>query len=572
MIEKLYIRNYLIIKEAEINFSRGLNIFTGETGAGKTIILDALSLILGERADYSIVKHSEEKLIVEGYFNLTKNENVNKFLKSNELLNENNHITIVRRELFKKGFSRNFINDNPVNTVILKEFGELIIDIHSQNEHQSLLKKENHTDILDELIEDKMKFNEFKELYNKYKELIIVYEEMIKNRDRLTERKDYLEFQLKEINNLNPKPNEDKNIEEILQKLENVETISITLENSINILTGSETNILSGISNVIKEIKKISKYDKIFENDINELEKIIISLIETERNLSNYINSLSFDPAYIDSLRERTGQLQFLKKKYRMSLNELIDKAEDIKNELSSTENLDFEIEKTEKIIKEEKEKLYNSAKQLSEQRFKGAQEIQKNIKRQFKEVGLDNADFKVNITKNKGCVNKFFNYENKGEITGININGIDDIEFLVITNKGEEFQPLKKVASGGEISRIMLSIKSSLSDRDKIPILIFDEIDAGISGRIAEKVGKVLKNLSKTHQLISITHLPQIAAFSDNHFSVTKTVINKETVARIKKINKEEKVDEIAKLLSGEKVTDIFRKTARELIENTKQ
>lgn len=571
MIEKLYIKNYLIIKESEIFFTEGLNILTGETGAGKTIILDALSLILGERADYSIVKYNEEKLIVEGYFNF-KNDNVKKFLENRELTNENNNIVIVRCELFNKGISRNFINDNPVSTTVLKEFGEIIIDIHSQNEHQSLLKKENHIIILDEFIQDKTLYNEFRNRYNEYKELVNSYKNLINKRDEFTEKKGYLEFQLKEINSVNPKKDEDKSIEEILNRLENTELINISLRNGLNLLSGEENSILSGINQVIKEIRKISKYDKIFENDIKELENALIIISETERNFNNYINNISFDPTSIESLRERTGQLQFLKKKYRMTVNELIDKAEELKNELLKTDNFDFEVEKSEKQLSEKKQKLFDSAIKLSKQRNAAAIELQKNIKKQFKDVGLDNADFKVNILMNKNKEDNFFNEKIKGELTNLNSHGIDDIEFLVITNKGEEFQPLKKVASGGEISRIMLSIKSSLSDRDKIPILIFDEIDSGISGRIAEKVGKVLKNLSKTHQLISITHLPQIAAFSDNHLSVSKTAINKETIATIKRMNEDEKIEEVAKLLSGEKISETSLKTAKELIQNTKK
>lgn len=572
MIEKLYIKNYLIIKESEICFTKGLNILTGETGAGKTIIIDALSLILGERADYSTVKHNEEKLIVEGHFNFINNNNVKLFLDKNELMNEKDNIVIVRRELLKKGISRNFINDIPVITAVLKEFGELIIDIHSQNEHQSLLKKENHLIILDEFIKDRTKYTEFKKIYDEYRNKVKIYKELINKRNELTEKKSYLEFQLKEINTINPKKDEDKNIEEILNRLENTELISVTLRDSLEILSGEEKNILSGINQIIKEIKKISKYDKEFENDIKELENVLISLRETERNFSNYANTLSFDPASIESLRERAGQLQFLKKKYRMTVNELMEKAKELNKELQKTESFDFEIEKKEKELKEIKKEVFKAAKDLSEQRTASGLDLQKSVKKQFKDVGLDNADFKVNILKNKNEADVFFTEKVGGEQINITSNGIDDAEFLVITNKGEEFQPLRKVASGGEISRIMLSIKSSLSERDRIPILIFDEIDSGISGRIAEKVGKVLKNLSKTHQLISITHLPQIAAFSENHLSVSKTIVGKETIASIKRISETEKVEEVAKLLSGETISETSLKTARELIQNSKK
>jgi DNA repair protein RecN (Recombination protein N) len=571
MIEKLYIKNYLIIKESEIEFSEGLNILTGETGAGKSIILDALSLILGERADYSIIKDDKDKLIVEGYFRFRENRDVDFFLKSNDIQGFDNTV-IVRRELQKKGISRNFINDTPVTISVLKEFGEMIIDIHSQNEHQSLLKKENHIGILDEFISERNVFNEYKVKYDEYKKLVNDYQNLIQKKNSIIEKKEFIEFQLREINNVNPKLNEDIETEEILNRLENTENISLALRNSINLLTGNDNNIISGINQVIKEIKKISVYDKSFENDINELGNILILLKEIERNFSEYINNINFDPAYIESLRERSGQLQFLKKKYRLSVNELLEKAKELSDELSQVENFDFEIEKTEKIIEEEKKNLFSLAIRLSELRTAAGEVMKKAIRKQFKDVGLDNADFKVNIQNNKDNTDEFFTANIKGKKISLNNNGIDDIEFLVITNKGEEFQPLRKIASGGEISRLMLSIKSSLSNKDKIPILVFDEIDAGISGRIAEKVGKVLKTLAKSHQLISITHLPQIAAYSENHLSVSKSVINDETVAGIKKLSEKEKIEEIAKLLSGEIISEASIKTAKELISNTKQ
>jgi len=571
MIEKLYIKNYLIIKETEIEFSGGLNILTGETGAGKSIILDALSLILGERADYSIVKDGKDKLIVEGYFNLGENKETESYLKEYDLQGDSNTV-IVRRELQKKGISRNFINDTPVTISVLKEFGEMIIDIHSQNEHQSLLKKENHIGILDEFLIEKNIYDEFKEKFHYYKKLVNEYLNLTEKRNNITEKKGFIEFQLREINNVNPKLNEDTEIEEIINRLENTENIRFAVGNSINLLTVNENNILSGINQVIKEIKKASVYDKTFENDIKELDNILISLNEIERNFSEYINNINFDSDYIESLRERAGQLQFLKKKYRLSVNELLLKADELSKELSQVENFDFEIEKLEKTLNDEKKKIFSSAIKLSEKRKEAALIMQKNIKKQFRDVGLDNADFNVNITYNNDSGDKFFSENIDTETININSNGIDNVEFLVITNKGEEFQPLRKIASGGEISRIMLSIKSSLSNKDKIPILIFDEIDAGISGRIAEKVGKVLKTLAKSHQLISITHLPQIAAYSENHLSVSKSVINKETVAEVKKLSEKEKIEEIAKLLSGEKITEASLKTARELVVNSKQ
>jgi DNA repair protein RecN (Recombination protein N) len=568
MIEKLLIKNYLIIKEAELNFKSGLNILTGETGAGKTIILDALSLILGERADYSLIRKDNDKLIVEGQFEFKKDKKIITFLNENEILSENDSdVVILRREIYKKGISRNFINDTPVPLNVLKSFGDLIIDIHSQNEHQSLLKKETHIDLVDNFSGEELIFKEYKNLYDDYKETIDKYEEISRKKDELLEKKSYIEYQLKEINNVNPLENEDEELETELNKLENVEEISVDLNNALSLLYERDNNLIAGLSNVIKELKKISKYDSNLDKIIDDLNNSYIVLKETSDYLNNYNSSLNFDSLRIEQIRERLGAVNFLKKKYNLSINNIIIKGKELLEELNYAENFDFEIEKLLKTVNEKKEILFKKAFEISALRRKAVNSLEKSVNSYLDEVGLESAQFKV---ENSITINKeedFFIYRKEKNNFFLSAKGFDDIEFLIRMNKGVEYSPLRKTASGGEISRIMLAIKSSLSNRDKVPILVFDEIDAGISGRIADKVGKLIKSLSKTHQIISITHLPQIAAMSDNHFHVSKKDVNKETIAEIKLLNEKEKIEEVAKLLSGEKVTDSSIRTARELI-----
>ena len=565
MLKKLYIKNYLIIKEAELLFSKGLNILTGETGAGKSIILDALSLILGERADYSIIKKENEKLIIEGEFIFSGNKKVINFLKERELLENignDTNIIIIRRELNKKGVSRNFINDSPVTGTDLKSFGDLIIDIHSQNEHQALLKKETHIEILDDYCGN-VKADEFNKDFIEYKTLVNEYIDLTGKKEALIEKKSYIEFQLKEINDINPLENEDEILENELTKLENSEEISTALSSSLNKLYEGDENIMSSLSLISKEIKKISKYDSELEKLISEIESTYITLKDISGTLTDYNESLNFDPARIEEIRNRLGSLNFLKKKYNLKLNEIIEKAEELRKELDLTENYDYEIEKLKKKVEGEKEKLFLKAETLSTGRKKFAKELQKNITSYLKEVGLESADFKIEIKKTEKKEEELYTYKN----ILITHNGIDEVEFLVLTNKGDDFSPLRKTASGGEVSRIMLSIKAALTGKDKIPILVFDEIDAGISGRIAGKVGKLLKQISTSHQIISITHLPQIAALSDNHLFVSKKEISGETKAEIKTLNKEEKINEVAKMLSGEKITKSAIDSARELM-----
>lgn len=570
MLEKLFIKNYLIIKEAELNFSKGLNILTGETGAGKSIILDALGLILGYRADYSIIKDENVKLVIEGHFNFSNSKTVNSFLKEKGLLldDENNTYVIVRRELNKKGVSRNFINDTPVNTTDLRELGDLIIDIHSQNEHQSLLRKETHCAFLDNFLNDSEVKNNFDKKYLEYKVLNATYESLIKKKDELVEKKGYIDFQLKEINNVNPKPNEDEELEAELNKMENSEDISVSLTNGNNYLYENENNVIAGLSFAIKEIKRTVKYDVELNKLLNSLEEIYLSLKTSSDEIRDYINSINFNPQMIENVRSRLGQITFLKKKYNLKVSELIEKAADLKEQLNLTENFDFELEKLNKELISKRKELFERAEKLSKERAIVNKALEKKVNGYFKEVGLESAEFKTAIEPVTTSQEDNFSFKKGNKNVRMTSNGIDDIEFLIKANKGSDFTPLRKTASGGEISRIMLSLKAALSGKDNIPILVFDEIDAGISGRIAGKVGKLLSGLAKSHQIISITHLPQIAAMSDNHYYVSKKDINSETIAEIKSLKEEEVINEVARLLSGEKITEASKVTAKELRE----
>lgn len=569
MLEKLFIKNYLIIKEAELSFTKGLNILTGETGAGKSIILDALSLILGERADYSIIKNEKEKLVVEGLFNVEGNKKIKKFLKDKKLVLDEvqNNSLILRRELHKKGFSRNFINDTPVSNADLQEFGNLIIDIHSQNQHQSLLRKDTHLEILDNFIVNKKVIEDFSYGYDNYKELTEKYLELVNKKESLLERKVFLEFQLKEINDVNPQPDEDTQLENELSKLENAEEISLALNTSLQKLYEGDNNIIAELSLTIRELKKICKYDSELEKLISEIESSYVSLKDISGTLSGYNESLNFDPLRIEQIRDRLGTISFLKKKYNTSIDELIEKGKKLTEELNFAENYDYEIEQMKKRIEILKKDLFKKAEELSENRKKAIKDLQKSVNSYLKEVGLESAEFKVNHNYYESTNEDLYTKKKDKRYISITYSGIDDIEFLILTNKGGDFTPLRKTASGGEISRIMLSIKAALSGKDNIPILVFDEIDAGISGRIAGKVGNLLNELSKSHQIISITHLPQIAAKSESHLYVNKLETKGETKAEIKLLTDEEKIEEIAKMLSGENVTKSAIQSAKELI-----
>jgi len=567
MIEKLLIKNYLIIKEAEIHFSEGLNILTGETGAGKSIILDALSLLLGERADHSKIKSGDDKLIMEGQFNFTDNKIVENLYKEMFPEDEFKGYLILRREINTKGINRSFINDTPVNISDMKKFGDVVIDIHSQNEHQSLLSKETHIGILDNYVSDETIFSEYEKGYLDLRKSVSDYKEFISKKEDLLSRKKFLDHDLKEINNVNIQPGEDEEIETELDRLENSEEISSSLSISLEGLSENDFNALNIISAAVKELKKISDYDKNFEKLIEDLESSYILIKETSSSLLNYNNDLNFDPVRIEHLRSRLLAINSLKRKHELDIPELLEKAENIQKDLTFAENFDHEIDKLDKKISVMKSELFSLAEKISDKRIKRAKDLEKEINKLLKEVGLESAEFKVDIEKNISDSENEFTVKKGKENYELSQNGINNIEFLIRTNKGMELSPLRKSASGGEISRIMLAIKTVLSENDNIGILVFDEIDAGISGRIAQKVGNTLKKLAVSHQIICITHLPQIAANSDRHFNVSKSDENNETKAYINILDDNEKINEVAKLLSGEKITESTINSAKELI-----
>ncbi len=566
MIERLLIRNYLIIKDAEIGFSKGFNILTGETGAGKSIILDALALILGERADFSLIRKDADKLVVEGHFEFDAKDTAISLLKT--LLPEdciNGGSVIIRRELLKKGSGRSFINDYPVNISDLKKFGDAAIDIHSQNEHQSLLSKETHIRILDGFAGNDSLTKAYSESYARLSDLIREYEGLVLRKDEFIRRRSFVEFELKEINNLNPQPGEDEELENELKKMENSEVISVAVNNSISLLYENEQSILAGIDQAVKELRKVMAFDAEFGKITEELLNCEVLIKECSATLMSYREGLDFDPGRINEVRERLSAISRMIKKHGMNVSGLIEKGKELERELNIADNYDYELQKALERVRTEYAEVMDLAGKLSKVRKKAAKDLEKGINSVLSETGLESAEFKVEIEAIKELISSEF--AGGGNVLRPRTDGTDDIEFLVKINKGADFSPLRKSASGGEVSRIMLAIKTVLSGKDDVGILVFDEIDAGISGRIAQKVGKLMKNLSKSRQIICITHLPQIAAMSDTHFRVSKKDVAGGTIADIEILSESEKITEVAKLISGENITESASRSAKELI-----
>lgn len=579
MLEKIVIRNYLLLKDIEIDFSNGFNIITGETGAGKTILVNALSLLLGERADYSIISSNKEKMAIEGFIKKSRNNEkiIEKFLKDNEIETLDENYLILRRELYTKGYSRNFINDSPVNINDLKSLGDELIDIHSQNEHQSLLKKEIHIEVLDAFIL-KTAGSEFIKLTNEYEK---DFEELSRQnkllndfllkKNELESKRNFLEFQLKEIAGIGPVPGEDDELEIELKTAENAEIIQKSLAAAHANLYEESGSVAEKLKTIEKELQKIKEFNPDIPGILKDIAQSSSVLNESSRLIYELMSKMTFDPDKIESIRERLFKLQFLKKKYGGTVEEVLRLKASLEKDLSLLDSFEDETSKLEQVINELKEKLHKSAQAISKTRKTIAKKLESEVEKVFSEVGLENAEFKVNFDHKTDTGPNNFTVKSKNEYIKLTGSGIDDVEFMVRINKGDEFTSLRKTASGGEVSRIMLALKTVLAGADRINVLVFDEIDTGISGRIAQKVGRVLKKLSSYHQVISVTHLAQIAALADEHFLVEKeeekSAAGGKTVTKIRKLDNKERVIEIAKLLSGEKVTDSSIRSAKELI-----
>lgn len=555
MLKSLEIKDYALIENIKVEFGKGLNIITGETGAGKSILIGALSLLLGERASNEMIRKGASKSIVEGIFEISNNKKINQFLEHNEI--EIQDDLILRREISIKGSNRCFINDTPVQLSSIKELGNLLIDLHGQHDHQTLLRSETHINLLDEFCELEEDLQNYQTELKNLQHLISQKKIIEKNEEKLKDNIDLMTFQLKEISSVDPKPNEDEILDKELNILENSEKLFITANLIHSAIYEDENSVYDSLSELKKNIIEISKIDESIKEKINELNSAMEQIKDIGDFMRDYMDKIDMDKNRIEDVRERLGAIYLLKKKYGGSIENVISLKEKIEEELNLVDNFSERIENIEKEIYLVKKKLLGFSLTISEKRKKVAIKVEKEIVKTLSYLGIAESKFHINFNY-EICNNcELFVFLNNHKVV-IDSNGFDKVEFFISTNIGEDLKPLSKIASGGEISRIMLAIKSVMAKTEKLPLLIFDEIDTGVSGRIAQKVGKVLKELGASHQIISITHLPQIAAFADHHYSVEKQFIGDRTISSIKKLDENKKVEEIAKLLSGEKVTQI--------------
>ncbi len=565
MLSNLQITDYALIENINIEFKRGLNIITGETGAGKSILIDALGLLLGERASTDIIRKGSKKAIVEGIFNVQSNKKIESLLVDNDIDIEPE--LIVRREVSLKGSNRCFLNDIPVKLNLIKEAGDLLVDLHGQHEHQSLLRSETHIEVLDEFGGYSELLSEFTHKKNTLISLLSNLRDLQNKVAQLRKKRDLFLFQIKEIDTVNPEAGEDDKLEHELIILENSEQLLEKTTNAFNLLYEGDNPIYDNFGDVQNILVELKKIDNSFAEKCEEADSIMAMLNDIVEFIRDYRDRIDLEPDRLEEMRRRLNAINSLKKKFGGSLNSVLDYREKIGGEVDLADNFSDKINSLKSEIDAARIETGKAAVDLSKQRRITAGKIEKEIVEILSNLGIADAVFKVSF-ENERVTESTQNYlvieEKKYKF---NSNGYDVVEFLISTNLGESPKQLAKIASGGEISRVMLALKSLLAKNDKLPLLIFDEIDTGVSGRIAQMVGQAIKGLSKFHQLIAITHLPQIASLADHHYGVEKRKIGERIVSTIRELIDDERIEEIAKLLSGEKVTEAGMESAKELI-----
>ena len=563
MLCSLYIKNFALIQELTVDFNPGLTIITGETGAGKSILIGALNLVLGERASNDLVRSGSTKAVIEAILKEVHSEKIESLLQAANI--ETGPELILRRELSSGGQSRCFINDTPCTAALLKQTGEELIDLHGQHEHQLLLHADTHETLLDDYALTTEEVTAYKNTRSLLQGLQQQLKTLKKEAAAIRDKKEIIDFQLKELNSIELKSGEEESNETEITLLENAETL-FTLSSTLNdLLYDGEQSLYSAITAALHTIEKLAAIDKRFDLHIEETRTAKSIVDELARFTRSYTSDIDFNPDRLETLRERQLLLQRLCKKYGRTHTELIDLKTELEAKSALEENLEDEVSRIEQEITLRKTELSLHAETLSNKRQNAASRLETAIQDQLAELGIPNATFIVSITHEEDPDGEIFS--DSKTYTAFPF-GYDNIEFLISTNPGEKPRPLIKVASGGEISRVMLAMKSALAESAKLPILIFDEIDSGISGRVAESVGKSLKKLSRLHQIIAITHLPQIAAMGDLHLSVKKSVQQERTVTEVTPLDDESRLQAIASLISGEQISASSLTLAAELVE----
>ena len=550
MLKQLYIKNFTLIDELDIQLFPGFSVITGETGAGKSIILGALSLLLGQRADSKSIKSGCDRCIIEAHFDLSRYQLESLFADND--IDYDNEDCIFRRELTSTGKSRSFINDTPVSLAVMKSIGQQLVDIHSQHQNLLLQEEDFQLNVVDIIAQDGKQLSDYQQAFKDYqtarKAVVRMQEELAK----AAENEDFMRFQYNELQEANLEPGQQEELEQESETLSHVEDIKEALFNAEGILSGEEANLVESLREVSRTLSGIKGVFADVAEVTERIDSCYIELKDIAAEVSQLSSHVDYDPKRLDFINDQLGIIYSLEKKHRVeTVKELITLRNQLKEQLSHLDNSSEEMDILRQQEKAAREKALKKASELNALRLKAAQKVEKEMKSRLVPLGIPNIRFVVDITQ-----------------TEMTDKGTDKVAFLFSANTSTAMQPVAQIASGGEIARVMLSLKAMISGTVKLPTIIFDEIDTGVSGRVAEMMAKIMQEMGQTdRQVISITHLPQIAALGRHHYKVNKEETKEGTKSRMSLLSDEERIQEIAQMLSGSDVTTAAINNAKELL-----
>ena len=550
MLKQLYIQNFTLIDEMNILFHPGFSVITGETGAGKSIILGALGLLKGNRADTKQIRQGEERCIIEAHFDIRQYDLKDFFLEND--LDDDPHDCILRREININGKSRAFINDTPASLSVMKDLGERLIDIHSQHQNLLLNKEDFQLHVVDILTKDEDTLRKYQESYQKYKQEQTILEEMIAKVSKDQENEDYLRFQLQELSDAALSEGEQEILEQEISTLEHAEEIKSALYLSQNLISNESNGIIETLNQVSQQLQKIEQIYTPVQEISQRMESCYIEMKDLLQEITAQGEQVSYNPQQLEQSQARLDTINSLEHKYHVaSIAELIAYQQKIQEQINLLDHSDEEIQKQKDIVAKLLDNCTQQAERLTTIRKKAAKTIESEMKARLVPLGIPKINFKVDIKPKE-----------------LSPNGKDSVSFLFSANTNSPLSPVSQVASGGEIARVMLSLKAMISGAVKLPTIIFDEIDTGVSGSVAEKMAHIMDEMGNNHrQVISITHLPQIAALGKNHYKVSKTETPNGTISNMTPLNEQQRIEEIAQMLSGSNITKAALANARELL-----
>ncbi|RXT29547.1 DNA repair protein RecN [Lacticaseibacillus chiayiensis] len=554
MLQELAIHDFAIIDNLALSFQPGMTALTGETGAGKSIIIDAVGLLAGGRGSVDFIRTGTAKASLEGLFDAQANPATEAKLQAYGVMDpDQNDTVLLQRELFRSGRNVCRVNGHLVNTATLKAIGETLVDIHGQNEHQQLMHPETHLGLLDAFAgDDLLKIRQqYAEIYRHYQHTLQAVKQKQANEQEWAQRLDMLKFQVNEIQSADLQPHEDTDLSAERERLANFQKINSALQESYALLSDEEVNALDQIGQAMSSMQSIADLDPDFAAIADNLQSAYYSLQDVQNDLSNELDDQEFDEGRLDEVEKRLDLFNQLKRKYGETLDEVIAYGKRAAAELNQMEQAETSVEDLDSTLKESRAQLQKLGLALSKRRHAAAKELTKAIHEQLASLYMDKTVFSVHFTKAKD----------------FRPDGLDEAVFYIQTNPGEEAKPLAKIASGGELSRLMLAMKTIFARSEGVTAIIFDEVDTGVSGRVAQAIANKISLIAKSSQVLCITHLPQVAAMADHEYVISKNVYDGRTTTQVNKLTAKARVDEIARMLAGEKITKLTVEHAEELL-----